>query len=347
MEDYKNNAANNSDNGGKVVRNKKSPTLTDNSFENGFRRSPQSIDIETSVLGSILVDRDAITQVLDILKPESFYDEKHRDIYQAMLSLFQNTKPIDALTVSEELRKMGSLEKVGGAFYLIDLTRRIASAANVEFHARIIAQKFIQRELIRVGIAITQDAYDDTIDVFEMMDSAEKNLFDITENNMSRGFEGMNTLTAKVMKLVEELNAKEDGLTGIPTGLTDLDKITGGWQKSDLVVIAARPAMGKTACVLSMALNAARDYNKPVAFFSLEMAATQLVVRLLGNQGNINVSNLRKGKLENTEMGKLLGAVDGLSKVPIYIDDTPAINIFELRAKCRRLKANTSREHCL
>ena len=172
-----------------------------------------------------------------------------------------------------------------------------------------------------------------------MMDSAEKNLFDITENNMSRGFEGMNTLTAKVMKLVEELNAKEDGLTGIPTGLTDLDKITGGWQKSDLVVIAARPAMGKTACVLSMALNAARDYNKPVAFFSLEMAATQLVVRLLGNQGNINVSNLRKGKLENTEMGKLLGAVDGLSKVPIYIDDTPAINIFELRAKCRRLKA--------
>ncbi|MFM8487241.1 MAG: replicative DNA helicase, partial [Bacteroidota bacterium] len=223
-------------------------------------------------------------------------------------------------------------------YYLVELTHRVASAANIEYHARIIAQKHIQRELIRVSTNVIRDAYEDTTDVFNLLDDAEKGLFAITQNNLSRSYESMGSLSSKVLKQIEELTQKGDGLTGVPTGFTELDRLTSGWQPSDLIIVAARPGMGKTAMVLAVALNAARDFGKGVALFSLEMASTQLVQRLISMEAEIAGSKMRNGKLEDYEWQQLQTTVERLSTVPIFIDDTPAINIFELRAKCRRMK---------
>lgn len=300
---------------------------------------PQAPELEQAVLGALMIDRDALSSVVDILKYESFYSESHQIIYKAIVELFRSTRPIDMLTVTEELRKMGALEKIGGAFYVVELVQKVASSANIEYHARIIAQKHIQRSLIRVSTEIIRDAFEDTTDVFDLMDKAEQNLFSITETNLSRSFEGLNTLAPKLLKQIEELSKKADGLTGVPSGFTKLDRITAGWQPSDLIIMAARPAMGKTALTLSLAKNAAMDFNKPVAFFSLEMSSLQLVQRLISSEAEISQDRLRTGQLENSEWQKLQAAIERMSKTPIFIDDTPAINIFELRAKCRRLKA--------
>jgi replicative DNA helicase len=299
---------------------------------------PQAVPLEEAVLGALMLDRDALPVIMDILRPDSFYLEKHQHIYRAVIRLFERSNPVDLLTVTEELRKSGDLEKAGGGYYLVDLTSRVASAANIEYHARIIAQKHIQRELIRVGTQTIKDAYEDTTDVFNLLDEAEKNLFGITQNNLSRSYESMGTLSSKVLKQIEELALKKDGLTGVPTGFTNLDRLTSGWQPSDLIIVAARPGMGKTSFVLAMALNAARDFNKGVALFSLEMASTQLVQRLISMEAEIGGSKLRNGKMEDYEWQQLQSTVEKLSTVPVFIDDTPGINIFELRAKCRRLK---------
>jgi replicative DNA helicase len=285
-----------------------------------------------------MLDRDALPMVMDILRPESFYTEGHQLIYRAVIRLFERSNPVDLLTVTEELKKSGDLEKAGGGYYLVELTHRVASAANIEYHARIIAQKHIQRELIRVSTNVIRDAYEDTTDVFNLLDDAEKGLFAITQNNLSRSYESMGSLSSKVLKQIEELTQKGDGLTGVPTGFTDLDRLTSGWQPSDLVIVAARPGMGKTSMVLAVALNAARDFGKGVALFSLEMASTQLVQRLISMEAEIAGSKMRNGKLEDYEWQQLQTTVERLSNVPIFIDDTPAINIFELRAKCRRMK---------
>jgi replicative DNA helicase len=300
---------------------------------------PQAASLEEAVLGALMLDKDALPAVLDILRADSFYSDAHQAIYKAVLELFRNSKPIDLLTVTEELKKMAALETIGGAYYLVELTNRVASAANIEYHARIIAQKHIQRELIKVSTAIIRDAYEDTTDVFDLMDKAEQSLFAITETNLSRSFEGMNSLASKLLKQIETLSQKGDGLTGVPTGFTDLDRMTSGWQPSDLVIIAARPSMGKTAFVLSLARNAAMDFGKGVAMFSLEMSNLQLVQRLVSMEAEIPSSKLRNGQLESHEWQQLHVAIEKMSKAPIYIDDTPGINIFELRAKCRRLKA--------
>lgn len=299
---------------------------------------PQALPLEEAVLGALMLDREALPVVMDILRPESFYLEAHQSIYRAIIKLFERSHPVDLLTVTEELRKSAELEKIGGAYYLVELTNRVASAANIEYHARIVAQKHIQRELIRVSTSIIKDAYEDTTDVFDLLDDAEKGLFGITQNNLSRSYESMDMLSSKVLKQIEELSQKADGLTGVPTGFTDLDRLTSGWQPSDLIIVAARPGMGKTSMVLAMTLNAARDFNKPVALFSLEMASTQLVQRLISMEAEIEGSKMRNGKLEDWQWQQLQKTVDKLSKVPIFIDDTPGINIFELRAKCRRLK---------
>lgn len=299
---------------------------------------PQALPLEEAVLGALMLEREALPVVMDILRPESFYHEAHQCIYRAALRLFERSNPVDILTVTEELRKSGDLDRVGGSYYLVELTNRVASAANIEYHARIIAQKHIQRELIHVSTRTIKDAYEDTTDVFTLLDDAEKGLFAITQNNLSRTFESMGTLSSRVLKQVEELSKKADGLTGVPTGFTDLDRITSGWQPSDLIILAARPGMGKTSCVLAMALNAARDFGKGVALFSLEMASTQLVQRLISMESEIAGSKMRNGKLEDYEWQQLQTTVERLSQVPIFIDDTPGINIFELRAKCRRLK---------
>ena len=299
---------------------------------------PQALPLEEAVLGALMLDREALPVVMDILRPESFYHEAHQHVYRAVIRLFERSNPVDILTVTEELRKTGELEKVGGSYYLVELTNRVASAANIEYHARIIAQKHIQRELIRVATNTIKDAYEDTTDVFTLLDEAEKGLFGITQNNLSRTFESMGTLSSRVLKQVEELAGKTDGLTGVPTGFTDLDRLTSGWQPSDLIILAARPGMGKTSCVLAMALNAARDFNKGVAVFSLEMASAQLVQRLISMEAEIPGSKMRNGKLEDYEWQQLQTTVERLSTIPVFIDDTPGINIFELRAKCRRLK---------
>jgi replicative DNA helicase len=299
---------------------------------------PQALPLEEAVLGALMLDKDALPIVLDILRPESFYSEAHKAIYQAMLDLFQHSQPVDLLTVTEELRKAGELETVGGPYYLVELTNRVASAANIEYHARIIAQKHIQRELIRVSTQVIQDAYKDTTDVFDLLDDAEKGLFAITQQNLSRGVESMGALATKALKLIESLKDKEDGLTGIPTGFASLDRLTSGWQRSDLIILAARPGMGKTSLVLAMARNAAMDFQKGVAVFSLEMSNVQLVQRLISLEAEITGSKLRNGQLQEYEWQQLHSAIEKLSEAPIYIDDTPGINIFELRAKSRRLK---------
>jgi replicative DNA helicase len=299
---------------------------------------PQSIPLEEAVLGAIMTTKDSLSVVLDILRPETFYVDANQFIYKAMLRLFERSQPIDLLTLTEELKKQGNIDKIGGTYYLVDLTNRVASAANIEFHARILAQKHIQRELIRASTGIVKEAYEDTTDVFDLLDKAETELFAIAQNNLSRGAETLSSLSSKVLKTLEGLSTKEDGLTGVPTGFTNLDRLTSGWQPSDLIIVAARPGMGKTSFTLALARNAAVDFNKPVAMFSLEMSNVQFAQRLISMEAEISGSKLRTGKLEAHEWHQLHSAIEKLSTAGIYIDDTPGINVFELRAKCRRLK---------
>jgi replicative DNA helicase len=299
---------------------------------------PQALALEEVVLGALMLDREALPNVMDILKPDSFYLETHQHIYRSIIKLFERSHPVDMLTVTEELRTQGLLDKIGGAYTLVELTNRVASAANIEYHARIVAQKAMQRALIQVSTRTIEDAYKDTTDVFNLLDEAEKGLFNITQNNLTRSYQQMGPLSSQVLKNLEELSKKEDGLTGVPTGFLPLDRITSGWQPSDLIIIAARPGMGKTSFVLGCALNAAKRFQKPVALFSLEMASVQLVQRLISMESEIEGSKMRNGKLADYEWQRLQDTVDKLSSVPIFIDDTPGINIFELRAKCRRLK---------
>ena len=300
---------------------------------------PQATALEEAVLGALMLDRDALSTVLDIISPGCFYIDAHKHIYEAMIALFNASHPIDLLTVTEELKKLDKLSDVGGPGYLVKLTNKVASAANIEYHSRIIAQKYIQRELIRVSTKIIKDSYEDSTDVFSLLDDAEKGLFDITQKNMSRGVETMSSVTAKFRQQLEELKDKEDGLTGVPTGFIGLDRLTSGWQPSDLVILAARPGMGKTSFVLALAKNAAMDFNKGVALFSLEMSDVQLVQRFISLEAEISGHKMRKGNLEEYEWQQLYTAIEKMADIPIFIDDTPGINIFELRAKCRRLKA--------
>ena len=316
------------------------PIRTDNDLTNLVygKVQPQATQIEEVVLGALMLDKDAMAIVLDILTPDSFYKKPHAIIYDAMIHLFERSQPVDILTVHEALKKAGQLETIGGVGFLVELTNKVASAANIEFHSRIIAQKHIQRELIRVSTSTISDAFEDTKDVFEMLDEAESNLFDITQKNLNRRYTKLGDLAVKAQKELESLSKKVEGMTGVPSGFTEMDRITNGWQRSDLVIVAARPGMGKTAFTLAMAKNAALDFNRPVAFFSLEMSALQLTHRLMSMVAEIPGSKLRNAQLEDYEWQQLNSAVERFSEVPIYIDDTPAINIFELRAKCRRLK---------
>lgn len=319
----------------KLSNRKRSEELSDYVFG---KVPPQALPLEEAVLGAIMLDKNAFSIVLDILRADSFYSEAHQFIYKAMQRLFERSQPIDMLTVMEELKKTGELEVIGGPAYLASLTNKVASAANIEYHARIISQKFMQRELIRVSTTIIRDAFEDTTDVFDLLDTAEQGLYGIVQQNMSRSYEALGSLASKAYKQIQELQNKEDGLTGVPTGFTDLDRLTSGWQPSDLIIIAARPGMGKTSFVLSMARNAALDYKKPVAIFSLEMSNVQLAQRLISIEAEVSSSKLRTGKLEPDELVKLHEAIEHVGDAPIYIDDTPGINIFELRAKCRRMK---------
>lgn len=302
------------------------------------RVQPQALDMEEAVLGALLLEKNALHRVTDVLRPEMFYKDAHKLIYEAVLLLFQNSEPIDLLTVKDILRKNGNLDKVGGALTLANLTMRVASAANIEYHARVIAEKFILRELIRISDNVIKDAYDETTDVFELLDKTEQSLFEVSETHLRRNYLGMAELVMKTLERLEELKNKDEAITGISSGFSELDKITSGWQRTDLVIVAARPAMGKTAFTLTVARNAAAR-NAPVVFFSLEMAAVQLVQRLVCAEAELDAQKVRTGKLENYEWQQLISRIGTLSNAPIYIDDTPGISIMDLRAKCRRLKA--------
>ncbi len=299
---------------------------------------PQAIELEKAVLGAVMLEQDALSNVVDILKKESFYQDAHMRIYGAIEELFSRSEPVDILTVTQELKKSGELEMVGGAYYITQLTNRVASAANAEFHARIIAQKFIQRELIRVSTKTINDAYEESSDVFDLLDSAESSLFSIVEGNIRKNYDKMSTLIKEAVEQIEHTRNNQDGFLGVPSGLTALDRITSGWQKSDMVVIAARPAMGKTALVLTMARNAVVDFKKPVALFSLEMSSLQLVTRLIASEAELESDKLKKGTLEEHEFLQLNDKINKIADAPLFIDDTPGLSVFELRAKARRLK---------
>lgn len=299
---------------------------------------PQAIDLEEAVLGALMIDRDAVTNAIELLREDSFYDDRHRLIFSAIHTLFNKTHPVDLLTVTEMLRTMGKLEEAGGPYYITSLTNRVASAAHVEHHARIVTQKFIQRELIRISTEIVKEAFEDTTDVFELLDKAEQALFQIADNNLRTSIIDIRNLIQNTIVEIDEARQHQDNLTGCPSGFTRLDGLTGGWQKSDLIIVAARPSMGKTAFTLSIARNAAVDFQRPVAVFSLEMSAQQLVKRLISSETELPAEKIIKGHLAEHEMVQLMKLSGKLGEAPIFIDDTPAINIFELRAKCRRLK---------
>ncbi|KAB8154861.1 replicative DNA helicase [Kordia sp. TARA_039_SRF] len=305
------------------------------SLERG-KLPPQAVDLEEVVLGAMMIDKKGVDEVIDILSPEAFYKEANKLVYEAIFQLFENSEPIDLLTVSSQLRKNANLEVVGGDFYLISLTQKVSSSAHIEFHARIILQKFIQRSLIKISNEIIEDAYDETTDVFSLLDKAESRLYEVTQGNIKKSSETAQSLVIQAKKKIEEISNKE-GLSGIPTGFTQLDKLTSGWQPSDLIIVAARPGMGKTALTLSMARNIAVDQNIPVAFFSLEMASVQLITRLISSETGLSSEKLRTGKLAKHEWEQLNVKVKGLEKAPLFIDDTPSLSIFDLRAKARRL----------
>lgn len=302
---------------------------------------PQAKDLEEAVLGAIMLEKNAFDTVVEILKPECFYVESNQRIYRAMQALAQKSQPIDILTVVEELRTREELEMVGGPYYVTRLTNTVVSSANIEAHARIILQKFIQRELIRISGEIIGDAYEDSTDVFDLLDDAESKLFEITNNHLRKNFDTIDSVLVKTIQRIEDLRHKNEDTTGVPTGFHSLDRITYGWQNTDLIILAARPSVGKTAFALNLARNAALHETKatPVAFFSLEMSAGQLVQRILSAQSEIWLEKISRGKLEEHEMKQLYArGIQRLAQAPIFIDDTPALNIFELRAKCRRLK---------
>jgi replicative DNA helicase len=305
------------------------------SLEKG-KLPPQAVDLEEVVLGAMMIDKKGVDEVIDILSPEAFYKEANKLVYEAIFQLFENSEPIDLLTVSSQLRKNGNLEVVGGDFYLISLTQKVSSSAHIEFHARIILQKFIQRSLIKISNEIIEDAYDETTDVFSLLDKAESRLYEVTQGNIKKSSETAQSLVIQAKKKIEEISNKE-GLSGIATGFDKLDKLTSGWQPSDLIIVAARPGMGKTALTLSMARNIAVDQNIPVAFFSLEMASVQLITRLISSETGLSSEKLRTGKLAKHEWEQLNVKVKGLEKAPLFIDDTPSLSIFDLRAKARRL----------
>lgn len=297
---------------------------------------PQAIDFEVAVLGAMMIDKKGIDDVIDILHPDAFYDKRHQEIYAAIYTLFQNSEPTDLLTVSAQLRKDGKLDLVGGDFYLINLTQKVASSAHIEYHARIILQKYIQRKLISISSDIIESAYDETMDVFDLLDEAEAKLFEVTQGNLKKGSEDAGDLVKQALKKIQDISNQE-GMSGLATGFSKLDALTSGWQPSDLIIIAARPGMGKTAFVISMAKNMAIDFGHAVALFSLEMSSVQLITRMISSETGLTSEKLRKGNLEAHEWEQLNVKVKKLSDAPIYIDDTPSLSIFDLRAKARRL----------
>ena len=300
---------------------------------------PQAIDLEEAVIGAMLIDEKGVNEIIEILSPEVFYKKSHQLIYESIERLFRESEPIDLLTVSADLKKNKNFESAGGDFYLINLSQKVSSSAHIEFHSRIILQKYIQRKLITISNEIIQKSYSESTDVMDLLDEAESKLYDVAQGNIKTSTETAQNLVIRAKNRIEEI-AKQDGLSGVSTGFEKLDKLTSGWQPSDLVIIAARPGMGKTALALSMARNISVKQNIPVAFFSLEMSSVQLITRLISSETGLSSDKLRTGKLADHEWQQLNIKVSDLESAPLFIDDSPSLTIFELRAKARRLASS-------
>lgn len=297
---------------------------------------PNAVELEKLIIGAFLIDKKALDDTYDLLTPEVFYDPRHQEIYRVIISLFSENKPIDIITVIQELKKQEKLNLAGGDAYLIDLTTSVSSAAHIEYHTRVVLEKYILRRLINVSANVIDNSYKESTDVFELLDRAEQEFFDITNGTIKKGFDTASTLVSEAIEKIKSLKDKE-GLSGIPSGFAMLDKETGGWQSSDLIIIAARPGMGKTAFILSMARNIAVQYQTPLAIFSLEMASIQLITRMISSETGISSEKLRKGQMSDEEWKRLFNNVAALENAPLFIDETPALSIFDFRAKARRL----------
>jgi replicative DNA helicase len=299
---------------------------------------PQNLAAEQSVIGSMLLDKNAVIRVIESLRPDSFYRDAHRFIYEAVLELFDRGEPVDLVTVTEALRKSGKLDAVGGSVYIADLINSVPTSANVEYYARIVEEKAVLRRLIEAGTKIVSDAFNQPDDVDQILDSAEKVIFDIALKRVREGFHRIDSVIKRVLDKIDSLYGKKEAITGTPTGYPDLDQLTAGFQNSDLIIIAARPAVGKTAFALNIAQNVAIKYKIPVAIFSLEMSKDQLAQRMLCSEGEVDAQKLKTASLSDTGWKKLTRALGRLSEAPIFIDDSASITATEIRAKARRLK---------
>ncbi len=302
---------------------------------------PQAPELEEAVLGACMLEKDTFAQVLEVIQSEEcFYMDAHQKIYGAMRRLFDKGTPVDLLTITEELRKTNELEIIGGAYYLTRLTMSVLSSAHVEAHARIVMEKFIQRELIRISGSVISDAYEDSTDVFDLLDKAESGLYEITDKHLRKNFRSLQDVLVRTMNEIDENRKKTDDITGVPSGFAALDRLTAGWQKTDLIILAARPSVGKTAFALNLAMNAAMNAGRqfPVAVFSLEMGAGQIVKRMLSAVTDVSMESITRGKMAEHEFIQMSQRMGKLAQAKIFLDDQAALNIFELRAKARRLK---------
>ncbi|UKB84270.1 replicative DNA helicase [Chryseobacterium sp. MEBOG06] len=297
---------------------------------------PNAVDFERLVIGTFLIDKKGLDHSIDLLTPEVFYDPRHQVIFSTILKLYEGNHPVDLMTIIQELKKEDKLNQAGGDHYIIDLTMGVSSSAHIEYHVRVILEKYILRSLINVSANVIDSSYKESTDVFELLDKAEQSFFEITNGTIKKGFDTANSLVKQAIDTIKALKDKE-GISGVPSGFRDIDKETGGWQNSDLIIIAARPAMGKTAFLLSMARNIAVEHKIPMALFSLEMASVQLITRMIASETKISSEKLRKGTLDDEEWQRLFSNVSELENAPLYIDETPSLSIFDFRAKCRRL----------
>ncbi len=308
---------------------------------NGGNKPPQAVELEEAVLGALMLDLNALNTAIEMLHEEYFYKPEHRVIFRAIFKLFEMNQPVDMMTVTEQLRKDGNLEAAGGAWHISELTSHVVSSAHIEYYARVLSEKFISRELIRISTQTITDAYDETTDVVDLLDKTEGQLMDINDKNFKTDFHALGDLVHAATNQIEEAkksNESDSKYVGVPSGFTELDRITAGFHPGTLIILAARPAMGKTAFALSMARNMAVDFNKPVAFFSLEMTGVELAMRLISAEAEIPGDRLKRGELDDVLQQQLETRTQALNEAKIFIDDTPQLTIYELRAKCRRLK---------
>jgi replicative DNA helicase len=306
----------------------------------GFDRvPPQSVEAEMAVLGSVMMDNESIGKAVELIDASHFYKTSHQKIFGAALSLYEKNEPVDLITLSEELKGLKQLDEVGGSYYLTQLADSVPSSANVEYHARLVLEKAVLRRMIAEGIAIARDCYDAQGDPFEILDRAEQRIFSLSEKRLTRGFQHIDPILHDAFDKIERFHRERKGVvTGVPTGFTKLDELTSGFQPGELIIVAGRPSMGKTAFCLNVARNAAVDAKVPVGFFSLEMTDQQLALRLLCAEARVDAHGVRTGHLADNQWQKLSMCVGNLAEAPIYIDDSSAISTLEVRAKARRLK---------